>query len=526
MIKENVSILLVDDNDDDRELARRAIAGGFPGAIFTEAATAAAFESVAARRFDCVITDYQLGWSDGLKILHRLKSLHPEQPVIMFTNTGSEDICAAGMRSGLSDYIVKRREEFPKLPMSVRTALELAFARDELQEREARIRDLLERERVARTEAVRANEMKDEFLAMLAHELRNPLAPISAAAELMALKQMEVTVLKQTSKVILRQVRHLTELVNDLVDVSRVTRGLVVLEKTPQEMKAVVTHAVEQVRPLMEARGHHLEIDLPPEPVFVSGDESRLVQIFANLLQNAAKFTPEGGSISIRMEAHADRVLLEVQDNGIGMAPDLQARAFDLFTQGERTPDRSQGGLGLGLALVKNLVGLHDGTVSCQSAGAGRGSLFTVCLPRLVMQDGQAEIAAGEGLKPSGKGLRLLVVDDNVDAANMLALLLEAMGHHVMIEHDPFRALELAKKERPDACLLDIGLPGMDGIELAGRLRRSAETANAGLIAITGYGQENDRHAALAAGFDHHLVKPVHMSKLTELLAEIMNAKR
>lgn len=521
MTNDRISLLLIDDNDDDRELTRRAVTNGFPNAVYTQVATAAAFESHVDQHFDCVITDYQLGWSNGLEVLKRLKERYPDQPVIMFTNTGSEDICAAGMRSGLSDYIVKRKEEFPKLPAAVRTALELVAARKELQEREARINDLLELERAARTEAVRANEMKDEFLAMLAHELRNPLAPISAAAELMGLREMDAAVLKRTSQVILRQVRHLTELVDDLVDVSRVTRGLVVLNRTPQEMKGIVAHAVEQARPLIEARRHHLVIDLPPQAAYVNGDGSRLVQILSNLLQNAARYTPESGNIVLRMEVDAKRVVLVVQDNGIGMTAELQSRVFDLFTQGKRTSDRSEGGLGLGLALVKSLVGLHHGTVTCHSEGLNKGSQFKVCLPRLAAAASHAEDEGAGTLHPAQTALRLLVVDDNVDAAHMLAMLLEALGHIALVEHDPMLALERARKDRPDACLLDIGLPGIDGNELASRLRKMPETENATLIAITGYGQDIDRTSALAAGFNHHLVKPVNMQKLIDLLAEV-----
>ncbi|HEY4541193.1 MAG TPA: response regulator [Noviherbaspirillum sp.] len=521
MTKEQISVLLIDDNDDDRALSRRAIASGFPHAVFTEIGTVSEFELQMERRFDCVITDYQLGWSNGLTVLQRLKERHPEQPVIMFTNTGTEDICAAGMRSGLSDYIVKRKEEFPKLPAAVRTALELAAARKELEERHAQIAELLERERAARNEAERASKLKDEFLAMLAHELRNPLAPISAAAELMGMLEFDPARLKQTSEVIQRQVRHLTQLVDDLLDVSRVHRGLATLRKNSQEMKGIVAYAVEQARPLMEARRHELLIDLGPEPVYVAGDESRLVQILTNLLQNAAKFTPEGGRIALRVEPRGDQVLISVEDNGIGMAPELQARVFDLFSQGERTPDRAQGGLGLGLALVKSLTLLHGGSVSCTSDGLGKGSRFTVCLPRLLTNSAGTGEESYSGLRASDSPLRVLVVDDNEDAARMLAMLLETLGHHVMVEHDPFRALERAKKEKPDACLLDIGLPGMDGHELATRLRQESGTATSRLIAITGYGQAQDRAATLAAGFDHHLVKPADMSQLAALLAEI-----
>jgi signal transduction histidine kinase len=520
-MEKQVRILLIDDNDDDRELARRAVASGFPNAVFTEIATAAGFEQQVGQRFDCVITDYRLGWGNGLTLFERLKENHPEQPVIMFTNTGSEDVCAEGMRAGLSDYIVKRKEEFPKLPAAVSTALELAAARKEIREREAHIADLLERERTARKEAVRANQMKDEFLAMLAHELRNPLAPISAAAELMDLAQADTAKLKHASQVIRRQVSHLTGLVDDLLDVSRVTRGLVFIDKTPQEMKSIVTTAVEQVRPLMEARRHHLIIDLAPESAYVTGEHNRLVQILANLLNNAAKYTPDGGNIDLRMEVHADHVLLTVQDNGIGITPELQSRVFDLFAQGKRTPDRSQGGLGLGLALVKSLVMLHDGTVTCMSEGANQGSRFTVCLPRIPGQTRTPDQQHNHALHKTNKALRLLVVDDNEDAAQMLAMLLEALGHHVIVEHDPYKALERAKIEKPQVCLLDIGLPGMDGNELAQRLRSQPETAASSLIAITGYGHVHDRKSTSAAGFRHHLVKPVDMAELTALLDRI-----
>lgn len=518
---ENPSILLIDDNDDDRELSRRAIAAGFPAATFTGVSTAAAFEEQIDRRYDCVITDYQLGWSDGLKLLKRLKARHPETPVIMFTNTGSEDICAAGLRLGLSDYILKRREEFPKLPAAVRTALELAGARKELQERQARIAELLESERAARAVAERANELKDEFLAMLAHELRNPLAPIAAAAELMSLTALDPASLKRTSDIVRRQVRHLTQLVDDLLDASRVQRGLVTINVLPQEMNSIVAHAVEQVRPLMEARHHHLVIELPAEASYVAGDESRLVQILTNLLHNAAKYTPDGGNIDLRMELRADHVLLHVEDSGIGMDAELQERAFDLFTQGKRTSDRSQGGLGLGLALVRSLAALHGGTAKCESQGPGKGSRFTVCLPRLSAEQAAVQPQDHDSADARSTGLRLLVVDDNEDAARMLAMLLETHGHQATVEHDPFHALERARKEKPDACLLDIGLPGMNGNELASRLRQDPEMAATVLIAITGYGQPHDRDSALAAGFHHHLVKPVSMTKLAGLLAGI-----
>jgi signal transduction histidine kinase/CheY-like chemotaxis protein/PAS domain-containing protein len=365
-------------------------------------------------------------------------------------------------------------------------------------------------------------QRKDEFLAMLAHELHNPLAPISAAAELMGMVKLNEAALKQTSEIITRQVRHMTGLVDDLLDVSRVTRGLVSIDKSPQDMKTIVSNAVEQVRPIIETRRHHLKLHLPPESVQVAGDPKRLVQILTNLLNNAAKYTPEGGNILLETEADDGRVLITVRDDGIGIASELQPRVFELFAQAERTSDRSQGGLGLGLALVKSLTELHGGKVTCFSEGIGKGSRFTVCLPRLV-EPGKASDRRkrARGIATPVEALRLLVVDDNTDAARMLAMFLEASGHHVLVEHGSHRALERARIEPPDVCLLDIGLPDMDGNELARRLRAQPETSGAVLIAVTGYGQEHDRESALAAGFDHHLVKPVDTATLTALIARI-----
>lgn len=374
-------------------------------------------------------------------------------------------------------------------------------------------------------EALReADRRKDEFLAMLAHELRNPLAPISAAAELMEIATLDAERIKETSRIISRQVRHMTGLVDDLLDVSRVTRGLVSLAKHELDVKRIVSDAVEQVSPLIELKRHHLTVELAREPAHVIGDQKRLVQILTNLLNNAAKYTPEGGSIHIRMETTKDEVILSVADNGIGIAQTLQPHIFELFAQAERTSDRSQGGLGIGLALVRSLVELHGGSVACQSEGLGRGSSFTVRLPRLIKQE-QIRNDQRPALTPaaSENRLRILVVDDNADAANMLGMYLEAMGHEVIVEHGPRRALERARIEKPRVCILDIGLPDMDGNELARRLLAQSETASATLIAVTGYGQDQDRKNALAAGFAHHLVKPVDTGKLTAILSELKN---
>lgn len=383
--------------------------------------------------------------------------------------------------------------------------------------------DVTERKKIE-LELSDASRRKDEFLAMLAHELRNPLAPISAAAEILQRVKLDDKRIQQTSATIVRQVAHMTNLVNDLLDVSRVTRGLVTLNMAPLNIKNVVTDAVEQVAPLIRTRRHRLVMHLAPDATMVSGDKERLVQVVANLVNNAAKYTQEGGNIVLKSELYVKHVLLEVIDDGIGMPPELTGRVFDLFAQAEVTPDRSSGGLGLGLALVKSLVELHHGTVTCESAGVGKGSKFTIFLPRLLTDErSNGAQALDYTLKQSIKALRIMVIDDNLDAAAMLAMLLEAAGHQVAVEHGARRALERSKEEASQVFLLDIGLPEIDGYELAQRLRAQPETANAVLIAVTGYGQDSDRGHALAAGFDHHLVKPVDTAKLAAILAGIIS---
>ncbi|MFL6709087.1 MAG: ATP-binding protein [Massilia sp.] len=385
--------------------------------------------------------------------------------------------------------------------------------------------DALERARAE--QALRtSNRLKDEFLAMLAHELRNPLAPIGAAAELLQMAKLDEARVRQTSQIIGRQVRHMTSLVDDLLDVSRVTRGLVELELERLDIRRIVTDAIEQVTPLMRARRHHLALALAPEAPIVMGDRKRLVQVLANLLNNAAKYTLEGGHITLRTEVRDASVLLHVSDDGIGMKPELAERAFDLFTQAERSSDRSLGGLGLGLSLVKSIVELHRGTVTCESPGLGQGSVFTVSLPRAAEE---APTVAGPGAQSltgaeAGDRLRIMVVDDNVDAASMLAMLLETAGHVVTVAHDAPGALAQSTVNPPQVFLLDIGLPDVDGNELAKRLRAQPATADAVLIAITGYGQEQDRVQSAAAGFDHHLVKPVDIKKLVAILAATESA--
>ena len=364
---------------------------------------------------------------------------------------------------------------------------------------------------------------KDEFLAMLAHELRNPLAPISSAAQLLRMLFANEPRIKQASEVISRQVTHMTHLVDDLLDVSRVTRGLATINRTEVELGAVLRDAVEQITPVIEARRHRLALDLAAGPLFVRGDRTRLIQVAANLLNNAAKYTPEGGELRVALRRQGTEAVLQVRDNGIGIGPDLLPVVFDLFTQAERTPDRAQGGLGLGLALVKKLVELHDGAVEARSEGAGQGSTFTVRLP-LLPAAGATAAAAAAGGAASAPASRILVVDDNVDAANTLAMLLETAGQAVAIAHSPQAALAAADKETFGVILLDIGLPGMSGHQLAAALKALPRCAGTVLVAVSGYGQEQDRALSRQAGFAAHLVKPIRADELLDTIARLRAA--
>jgi PAS domain S-box-containing protein len=356
---------------------------------------------------------------------------------------------------------------------------------------------------------------KDEFLAMLAHELRNPLAPISTASELLRLSIDDPKRVAKASNIISRQVRHMTDLVNDLLDVSRVTRGLVKLSPATLDLRDAARAAIEQVRPLLESRGHGLTVEVGTEPLWVRADRTRVIQIISNILANAAKYTLDGGQIALRAGFEGDRILVEVEDNGTGIDARLLPHIFDLFTQAERTPDRSQGGLGIGLALVKSLVTLHGGEVAVRSEGKGWGSVFSLRFPRGA-EPPDLPRATGAVAPAALKAQRIVVVDDNQDAAQTLSSLLQAHGHDVRTFHCAEAALQDQGFEA-DTYILDIGLPGMTGCELASRLRASVRKG-VRLFALSGYGQEQDRAASRAAGFDDHFVKPVEIDLLLAAL--------
>jgi signal transduction histidine kinase/ActR/RegA family two-component response regulator len=362
-----------------------------------------------------------------------------------------------------------------------------------------------------------ADRRKDEFLAMLGHELRNPLAPIRNAVEMLHEHGAELEPAKATRAVelISRQLAQLTRLVDDLLDVARITRGQIRLESRPVRLAAVIERAIETVRPLFEARGHRFRLALPEEDVWIEADPDRLAQAVGNLLHNAAKFTPEGGEVSVEVERDGGRVVIQVRDSGPGFPDELVPQVFELFTQGAQSLDRSQGGLGLGLALVRRLVEMQGGTVAARNRPGG-GAELSIELPVRAAPD-RAPASAAPASGPT-RPRRILVVDDNLDSADALSALLGLRGHTVVAVASGPSALEAAEELRPEAAILDIGLPEMDGFEVARRLRERFGP-DLVLVALTGYGREQDRARGLEAGFDHYLLKPVSSEALERLLA-------
>jgi signal transduction histidine kinase/ActR/RegA family two-component response regulator len=368
-------------------------------------------------------------------------------------------------------------------------------------------------------QARESDRRKDEFLAMLSHELRNPLAPVLNTLAVLRTRGGVGPSDLQAHELIERQVRHMARLVDDLLDVSRVTRGKIALQKERVDLRALAARAAETCRPLIEGRRHALAVALPEGPAFVEADPTRLEQVLTNLLNNAAKYTEPGGRIRLAVERAGGDAVVRVRDTGIGMAPEVRARAFDLFVQGDRALARSEGGLGVGLTMVRSLVEMHGGAVEAHSDGPGQGSEFVVRLPLLPGGEG-SDASPREAAAPAQRACRILVVDDNRDSADSLALLLRLAGHAVRVAYDGRAALEAARAGPPEVVFLDLGMPGMDGHEVARRLREQDGMGRALLVAVSGYGQEEDRARSLAAGFDYHLVKPVEPGAVQALLAE------
>jgi signal transduction histidine kinase/DNA-binding response OmpR family regulator len=365
-----------------------------------------------------------------------------------------------------------------------------------------------------------ASRRKDEFLAMLSHELRNPLAPIRNAAEVMRRVARADGGVAWACEVVERQVTHLAQLVDDLLDVSRITQGKITLKKEPVELGKVIAHSVETARTLLEAKRHQLHVEMPSTAAWVHGDFARLAQIMDNLLNNAAKYTPEGGTVRVVASVDRGEVIVRVRDNGIGIEPHVLPHVFDLFMQGDPTLDRGQGGLGVGLTVVQRLVELHQGRVAVESEGLGHGAEFRVALPCIseVATDKATPVEPAQP-KASASGRRVLVVDDNADAAESIAVFLRLEGHEVKTVSDGLQVLECMQVFAPQVAVVDIGLPGMNGYDVARRLRANRATAPALLIALTGYGQSEDFARSQAAGFDHHFVKPADPRTIQAVIA-------
>ncbi len=363
-----------------------------------------------------------------------------------------------------------------------------------------------------------ADRHKDEFLAMLAHELRNPLAPIQSAIFIMQHPESDEATVQAAQEIAVRQVEHMSRLLEDLLDVSRISRGKIELRLEDLDLAVVTGRAVESVRPLINARQHTLRVSVPARPLMVTGDAARLEQVLTNLLHNAAKYTDPGGDITFTVACEGNDATLRVRDTGIGLEPSMLTRIFELFVQAERRVDRSMGGVGIGLTLVRKLVELHGGTVEAASEGPGRGSEFIVRLPLHPSALEAPETKQRHEQLPKLPSHRILVVDDNVDAANTLAMLLRLAHQEVRAVYSGPSALEEAAVFRPEVVILDIGMPGMDGYEVARGLRQMAGGKDLLLIAVTGWGQQEDRDRSTAAGFDHHLLKPVDRNTLFELL--------
>jgi PAS domain S-box-containing protein len=640
-----LSILLIDDNPDDRALVERQLTLHLDDPRVLHAGTAEAFEHMLDHEdFDVAITDYQLRWSDGITVLHQLKRRFPERPVIMFTGSGSEEVAVAAMKDGLDDYVTKTVKHYPRVPFTVRACVERAQQRKRLEE--AHVRETLARARLEitleaagmgtwqvdlrneqisysdalgpmfghapgfvhagvhdwaeaihpddrpavlsawddavhgirpyrvafrvlgadgvtrwiastakvlydeagaavlvvgsarditsevaiqndlkrqRAELEEADRQKTEFLALLAHELRNPLAASGYSVAMLRRSAPPPQMIKAV-EVIERQTAHMGKLLDDLLDVSRITRNRIELDLKPTDLRTIIDIAFENTRPAFEARQHRTMQSATGEPLVVNGDEVRLTQVIGNLLHNAAKFTPPGGEIGIRAWQEDGNAMLEIADNGIGIEAARLGGVFDMFAQGHTKMHGGEPGLGVGLAVVRSLVELHGGAVSAASAGPGLGTQVRVTLPLAEATQGSTPAAnplPAPGLQPS----EIVLADDNVDAADLLSELLRAEGYQVHTAYDGQAAYDLAEQRRPAILLLDIGMPRLNGYEVAHRVRAHAWGETMSIIAVTGWG-ENQHAQGASPGFDARLVKPVDFGQLLEVLERARSAPR
>ena len=474
-------------------------------------------------RYDVALAliDVRMPGLDGFELAELMRGAERTRRVpIMFVTAGDADRQRRfrGYEAGAVDFIQK-----PIEPDILRSKAEVFFELYRQRQQIAGHRDALKANSHALKEADRR---KDEFLATLAHELRNPLAPLRHGLDILR-RSPDSAEAAEIRDIMDRQLNHLVRLIDDLLDVSRVSQGKIELRRQTIAAADVIRSALEASRPMIDSAGHSLQIDVPEQPIWLDADPTRLAQVVGNLLNNAVKYTPQGGRISISLRRVGGEAVIAVSDTGLGIPRDKQAEVFQLFAQVDHHLDRARGGLGIGLALVKQLVTMHGGTVEAYSAGPGEGSTFTLRLPLAARPAAEAPVPEASTTPASvSRSLKVLVVDDNEAVAQTVGWMLEAIGHDYRLVYDGRSALEAAQDYRPDAILLDIGLPGMDGYEVCRALRQMEAFRKTTIIAQTGWGQERDKVLASEAGFDHHIVKPVGLDKLEQLLAEIDTLKR
>jgi signal transduction histidine kinase len=496
--------LVVNDDEATRYVTKKILTGA--GYRVVEAETGGEGLARARDGADVIVLDVKLPDIDGFEVCRRLKA-DPATAFIPVLQTSAAYITAEsraqGLDSGADGYLVQPFEDI-ELVATLAALLRARRAEAELRAHAAALAE--------------ADRRKDEFLAMLAHELRNPLSAIGAALAVQeALARGDETSVR-VQETLTRQTRHLARLVDDLLDVSRITHGKIELRRRVVDLVEVTRRALAAAEPLMESRGTRLEVTLPKAPLPVDVDVLRIEQVIVNLLGNAAKFSPAGGAVEVSLEGENDppRAVLRVRDHGIGIDPASLESIFDMFVQVDQSAARSRGGLGIGLTMVKKLVFLHGGEVHADSEGEGRGATFTVRLPLAAAVSTGAEVI--EAARPTSRRQRILLIEDNVDITDFIRIQLEMWGHDVSVAHDGPSGLEAALSLRPDIALVDVGLPGMDGYELARRIRTDTAGLEIRLVAMTGYGRPEDRARSLAAGFDAHLVKPVDPRQLQALL--------
>ncbi|MGQ0503268.1 MAG: response regulator [Panacagrimonas sp.] len=516
MTNSRLSILLVEDDRDDYLLVRDLLAEhpGYAYRLEWAPDYTSGLNALVNGSHDVILLDYHLGAKTGLELVEAAMEAGCRKPTLLLTGQNGAELDRKALAAGVADYLEKGRFNGKELSRAIQYAVQQQRHAEELEHTVAKRTVELAAANIALQEV---NQRRTEFLALLAHELRNPLAPIRHGLQTLK-RNADPATTHATVDMMERQLRQMVHLIDDLLDVSRISRGKIELQLCRVELEPVVQQAVEAVTSAVETLGHELVVSLPPQPVYLNADATRLTQVLGNLLNNACKFTAPGGRIALLASVDAHELTIRVRDNGTGIPAEHLPHIFEMFTQVNTSLDSSRSGLGIGLSLVKNLVEMHGGTVEALSAGPGEGTEIVLRLP-VVTGAAPIEAAPAPMATATGSRRRILIVDDNRDSASSLALLLELDGHETHTAPDGIEALAAAERLRPEIVLLDIGLPQLDGYAVCRALRERPWSGASLIVALTGWGQEDDRRKSLEAGFDHHLLKPVDHAALTQILA-------